>query len=520
VCVSACFVAAFIVGNDSPQTPQPYEPLLFARATFFFAAFFPLPFAAFLGGAFFVVGFVGFSTFAFGSCDAVLRTVRFGVSVPSTLQKRHPLHATPFIAAFPADDGLVNSRPSSSRYRRPSAVCTTSHVRPLPLYRACNTVPVFRFLFSSGMTSLLVRALPLGDVIHHSPLIRSQPLTLPRRMALAMTVRVGLDLCGNQSGHVTMRHQQASPQPIGDLVELYLLRCRVEGKAECTVRAYGWTLGRFLRNLADDGIPLAASSVTQVHVYRYLGSFAHLSLDTRHRYFREVRCFFNWLVEAGYLESSPFAHVRNVRLPNKIVQPFTLDDVRQLLAACPDAPAGIRDRAILVTLLDTGLRISELAQLNLDDVNFELMRLRVLHAKGNKQRVASFSDTCKRDLVRYVSLRGSEPGPLFCATTGHGRTRPNAYLHSNGIKQMLRRLGRKTGLPKVHAHRFRHTFATWAIDQGARELDVQLLLGHSSPDMVRRYTSSYNAEQAAKRHVEFSPATMLDAVSAQSPNAS
>ncbi|MBI5284198.1 MAG: tyrosine-type recombinase/integrase [Chloroflexi bacterium] len=306
-----------------------------------------------------------------------------------------------------------------------------------------------------------------------------------------------------------MPRRRLAPESIADLIELYLLRCRVEGKAERTVHAYGWSLGRFLHQLADQGIPLAASSITQEHIYRYLGSFAHLSLETRHRYFREVRCFFNWLVETGHLEASPFAHVRNVRLPNKIVQPFTQDDVKQLLAACSDEPVGVRDRAIIVTLLDTGLRVSELAQLNLDDVNFELMRLRVLHAKGNKQRVASFSDACKRDLVRYLDLRGDEPGPLFSATDGHGLLRPHAYLHSNGIKQMLRRLGRKTGLPKVHAHRFRHTFATWAIDQGARELDVQLLLGHSSPDMVRRYTSSYNAEQAARRHVEFSPAMML-----------
>jgi integrase/recombinase XerC len=311
-----------------------------------------------------------------------------------------------------------------------------------------------------------------------------------------------------------MESRPTGAQPIAHLVELYLLRCRVEGKSESTVHAYRWTLGRFLRDLAEHGMPLAASSITQEHVYRYLGSFAHLSLDTRHRYFREVRCFFSWLIEAGHLEASPFAHVRNVRLPNKIVQPFTREDVKLLLAACPGEPAGVRDRAIIMTLLDTGLRVSELAQLNLDDVNLELMRLRVLHAKGNKQRVASFSAASKRDLVRYLELRGDEPGPLFCATDGHGKLRTAAYLHSSGIKQMLRRLGRKTGLPKVHAHRFRHTFATWAIDQGARELDVQLLLGHSSPDMVRRYTSSYNAEQAARRHVEFSPATLLDSVSA------
>ena len=326
-----------------------------------------------------------------------------------------------------------------------------------------------------------------------------------------MTRSAGLDLQAIQSGHVTMPQRTPTASSLAELTDLYLLRCRVEGKSAQTIAAYCYTLGRFRRHLADQSATVAASSITQEQIYRYLGSFDHLSLDTRHRYFREVRCFFNWLVEAGHLEASPFLHVRNVRLPSKIVQPFAQDDLKQLLAACSDGPAGVRDRAIMVTLLDTGLRVSELAQLYLDDLNFELMRLRVLHAKGNKQRVASFSDACKRDLVRYLGLRGDEPGPLFCATDGHGRLRPNAYLHSNGIKQMLRRVGRRTGLPKVHAHRFRHTFATWAIDQGARELDVQLLLGHSSPDMVRRYTSSYNAEQAARRHVEFSPAMMLDA---------
>ncbi len=75
--------------------------------------------------------------------------------------------------------------------------------------------------------------------------------------------------------------------------------------------------------------------------------------------------------------------------------------------------------------------------------------------------------------------------------------------------KMLRRLAKRTGILKVHAHRFRHTFATWAIEQDARELDVQHLLGHSSPDMVRRYASTYNSEQAARRHVAFSPAERL-----------
>src|SRR5437879_1592033 len=141
---------------------------------------------------------------------------------------------------------------------------------------------------------------------------------------------------------------------IPDLIDLYLLRCRVEGKSEQTVRAYHYTLGRFVRALAADGGAGEAAGVTQEKIYRYLGQFTALSLDTRHRYFREVRCFYNWLVGAGYLETSPFAGLRNVRLPAKIVRPFVPDDVRTLLDACGMSDIGFRDRAIIVTLLDTG----------------------------------------------------------------------------------------------------------------------------------------------------------------------
>ncbi len=304
--------------------------------------------------------------------------------------------------------------------------------------------------------------------------------------------------------------EAAAPiRALPELVDLYILRCQVEGKSVQTVSAYRYTLGRFLRSLSEDGVPLDVAAVQQEDLYRYLGRFSDLSLDTRHRYFREVRCFFNWAMASGYLSTSPFAHLRNVRLPLKIVRVFSPEDFRQLLAACPATPLGARDRAVLMTLLDTGLRVSELVRLTLDDVDLETQRLRVLYAKGNKQRVVAFSDDCGQEMLRFLKVRGRAPGPLFCASNQHGSLRQAVGLRPNGVKQMLRRLGRTTGLPKVHAHRFRHTFATWAIEQGARELDVQLLLGHASPDMVRRYASSYNAEQAARRHGEFSPARML-----------
>ena len=252
-----------------------------------------------------------------------------------------------------------------------------------------------------------------------------------------------------------------------------------------------------------------AEDVTQEHVYAYLGGCRSLADESRHRYFREVRCFFNWLVDSDYLEKSPFRGMKNVRLPQRIIQPLAAEEIGRLLEACGTGKIGLRDRALLMLLLDTGARCSEVVQLELSAVDLADGRIRILHGKGNKQRVVPFAGKCRATLTAYLEIRGSTPGALFVTSNGHGVLRPETPLGVNGLKQVLRRLGLRAGVPKVHAHRFRHTFATWAIQHDARELDVQYLLGHSSPDMVRRYSSSYRSEQAALRHVAFSPADQM-----------
>jgi site-specific recombinase XerD len=302
------------------------------------------------------------------------------------------------------------------------------------------------------------------------------------------------------------------------LSDLYLLRCEVEGKSPNTLKAYAWTLKRFAEIAQDEGFPEDVRRITAAHIYTYLGRFAHLSLETRHRYHREVSCFFNWLQTTGYVSQSPFTNIKKVRLPLKIVQPFSPDDVLKLLACCDaGTPIGARDRAILLVLLDTGIRVGELVRLELSDLDLKGRRMKVLHGKGNKQRVVAFGDDCAKALRRYLEARGMQPGRLFVAAGGHRNLMPDSRLQPNAVKQMLRRLGRQTGIPKVHAHRFRHTFATWAIEQDARELDVQYLLGHSTPDMVRRYSATYNSEKAARAHHLFSPAARLHAQSAAGP---
>ena len=305
------------------------------------------------------------------------------------------------------------------------------------------------------------------------------------------------------------RRPEAAEQSLERLIELYLLRCEVEGRSPMTVNAYRETLHRFLAVCRDEGFPDDVRYIEPSHVYTYLGRYTRHSPATRHRYFREVRCFFNWLVFANYLDSSPFASLRNVRVPQKIVQPFSREEVVELLSACDvTTQVGLRDRAMLMVLLDTGIRCSELVRLDVADLDLPERRIRILHTKGGKQRVVSFANRCAETLDAYLAVRALEAGALFWSA--HDRwLHPGVILQPNGLKQMLRRLGKRTGIPKVHAHRFRHTFATWAIEQDARELDVQHLLGHASPDMVRRYSATYNSEQAARRHAAFSPGERL-----------
>ena len=301
-----------------------------------------------------------------------------------------------------------------------------------------------------------------------------------------------------------------APTTLSELIALYLARCRIEGLSPRTQRAYSETLARFQRSVAAQGAPDAAAAVETATVIRYCETFQARRPATRHRYFREVRCFFNWCVAAGFLDHTPFRGLRNVRLPSEVVQPFRPAELARLVGACDPATAvGRRDAAVVLLFLDTGIRCAELSALDLADCDLPRGRLLIRHGKGNKQRVVPFARRCQAALEAYLAVRGPTPGPLVWAVTGPGQLRPGVRLQPNGLKQLLRRRGRAAHVPRCHAHRFRHTFATWAIQQDARELDVQHLLGHAGPEMVRRYTASYRAEDAARRHARFSPADQM-----------
>ena len=208
-----------------------------------------------------------------------------------------------------------------------------------------------------------------------------------------------------------------SPTPLlPTLIETYLARCAVEGKSPRTIAAYRETLTRFQRCLQEDGAPLDPDRIRPDHVVAYLARFAARSPDTRHRYFREVRCFCTWLRAAGYTANDPFRGLRNVRLPRKIVPPLGPAEIARLLACCDaHTVVGRRDRAVLLTLLDTGVRCAEAVGLDLVDCALAERRLLVRQGKGGKDRIVPFAGRCADALAAYLADRGTAPGPLFVA---------------------------------------------------------------------------------------------------------
>ena len=208
-----------------------------------------------------------------------------------------------------------------------------------------------------------------------------------------------------------------------------------------------------------------------------------------------------------YVTDNVFARVPIPKLEQRIHPPFSPDEIQRLLGSLDrsDLP-GCRNHAVILFLLDTGVRVSECVSIRLDDVDWERRRVLVRETKNKHDRWVGFGERTAQAVRDYVErFRGDRPGELFLTAAGE------PMASGNTVRVILRRIAEQLGLEKVHPHRFRHTFATWAIQSGAREIDVQMLLGHSDLAMVQRYSRTYTSEQAVRAHAALSPVGQLGA---------
>jgi len=272
-----------------------------------------------------------------------------------------------------------------------------------------------------------------------------------------------------------------------------------------TVRNYTADLMDFFDFLRTRGIS-SLKEVDRLTLRDYLAHLMKLGLVKASiaRKLSAIRSFYRYLLQEGLVSTSPAATTSSPKLDKRLPSFLTLEEARRLLEA-PDlaTPQGQRDRALLELLYASGLRVSELVRLNLEQINLDTREIRVW-GKGSKERVVLMGKPAAEALAAYISegrpklLGGKRSSTLFVNRYG-GR------LPARRIQRILEEHARLAGMAKrVHPHMLRHTFATHLLDGGADLRVVQELLGHAALSSTQIYTH-VTKSQAKKVYLSAHP---------------
>jgi site-specific recombinase XerD len=257
-------------------------------------------------------------------------------------------------------------------------------------------------------------------------------------------------------------------------------------------------LGRYLndpQSATNDGSCADVSAVTKQQVEDFQAwMIVTRSASTALNKHKALQQFFRWLLDEEEIAQDPMARVRQPKTAKKLVPVIGDGETKLVLQTCEGKHfIDLRDEAIIRMLSNTGARLSEIADLGVDDVDLDTDVVHI-HGKGAKDRRVRLGPKTARAVSRYVRARSRRKGAdlpeLWLAERG------GVPLAANGVKIMLRRRGHRAGVANVHAHRWRHTYAhEWKL-AGGDTGDLMLLLGWASDDMPRHYGASAAAERA------------------------
>lgn len=282
---------------------------------------------------------------------------------------------------------------------------------------------------------------------------------------------------------------------LNKLISHFAQSNRAEGKSPKTVSWYTEMLSdfvKFQRSVGAAGILLELNS-PNVRDFIVHEQNRPVSPYTVQGKARALKAFSSWLYAEGYTTDNLLAGLKLPKVPIKMIEPLTVTEIEQLISVQnPLTAIGSRNTAILITLLDTGLRCSELSDLSLDDAHIQDGYLKV-NGKDNKERLVPIGALGQKVVWRYVFHFRPEP-----INEGHNHlflTLDGGHLQSNAIKLLLRRWGRKANVPRLHAHLCRHTYATTFLSHNCGDVfRLKQILGHNSLEMVNRYVHYASAQ--------------------------
>jgi site-specific recombinase XerD len=263
---------------------------------------------------------------------------------------------------------------------------------------------------------------------------------------------------------------------------------KAEGKSAKTISWYSEMLIGFIRFLKSHDYKAVLSdldieSVREFIVYEQERGVSPYTVQGK---VRALKAFSSWLFREGYTPDNILGDIKLPKVPVMLIQPLTPDEIDQLMEyQNPLTAIGCRDIAILITMIDTGIRLSELCGLNFENAHVEEGYLKVM-GKGSKERIVPIGATAQKMLWRYIIH--FRPEPLVPVDNNLFLTLDGKPLQPNAVKLLINRWGKKAGVPRLHAHLCRHTFATnYLVHNCGDVFRLQQILGHTSLEMVRRY---------------------------------
>lgn len=256
------------------------------------------------------------------------------------------------------------------------------------------------------------------------------------------------------------------------LVDAYLNALRVEGRSELTLERYEREIKRFLKVAGT-----TTRNITQYHIRKYLSDEKERGLadSTIKGLCWVMSGYFNWMHRDGILQNNPMGNIRSIKVQKKVKQVFSDIDIEKLKSNCRT----LRDKAIVSFLQSTACRISEVTNLNIDNIDFANNECIVL-GKGNKERIVYMDNVTAMYLKQYLSGRKDNDQALFLGL------RKNR-LTPNGVRVMLKTLARRSGIEHVHPHKFRRTTITNLVTRGMPIEQVKFLAGHEKIDTTMGY---------------------------------
>jgi site-specific recombinase XerD len=260
-----------------------------------------------------------------------------------------------------------------------------------------------------------------------------------------------------------------------ELLEMFLATKRLEGRSEKTLLLYRYNIQKLLDRNNKNVCVMNTDDIRDfLSYYQKESVISKASIDNKRRY---LSSFFKWLEDEEYIFKSPVRRIHKIRTTISVKETYADEDLEKLRDNCEE----LRNLAIIEMLNSTGIRIGELINLDIKDVDFEERECVVL-GKGDKERVVYFDAKTKLHLQKYLSSRTDNNPALFVTIR-----KPYHRIHTGGIEAMLKKVGNNSDVYHVHPHKFRRTLATSAIDKGMPIEQVQTLLGHEKMDTTLGY---------------------------------